>query len=158
MTLPWMAARIVLRPAAELRAHPRNARVHVPAQVEQIKASIMAFFTNPLLVDEAGVLIAGDGWLEAAVALDMERVPVIVLRRLSPAQTRSGWPTTASLRTRLGARRCCAARTCVCMSVSFMIGALGGSARSAGRYRPEPRRQPGAATRFGLPRSKGKRD
>jgi len=87
MTLPWMAAKILLRPAAELRAHPGNARVHGAAQLEQIKASMLAFgFTNPLLVDEAGVLIAGHGRLEAAVALGIERVPVIVLRHLSPAQ------------------------------------------------------------------------
>ncbi|MBX6376335.1 MAG: site-specific DNA-methyltransferase [Acetobacteraceae bacterium] len=87
MTLPWMAAKILLRPVAELRAHPGNARVHGAAQLEQIKASMLAFgFTNPLLVDEAGVLIAGHGRLEAAVALGIERVPVIVLRHLSPAQ------------------------------------------------------------------------
>ncbi|MCB4825233.1 site-specific DNA-methyltransferase [Roseicella aerolata] len=87
MTLPWMAAKILLRPVAELRAHPGNARVHGAAQLEQIKASMLAFgFTNPLLVDEAGVLIAGHGRLEAAVALGIERVPVIVLRHLSAAQ------------------------------------------------------------------------
>jgi DNA modification methylase len=87
MTLPWMAAKIVLRPVAELRAHPGNARVHSAAQLEQIKASMLAFgFTNPLLVDEAGVLIAGHGRLEAAVALGLEKVPVIALRHLSTAQ------------------------------------------------------------------------
>ncbi|WP_149539346.1 site-specific DNA-methyltransferase [Siccirubricoccus phaeus] len=87
MTLPWMAAKILLRPVAELRTHPGNARVHGAAQLEQIKASMLAFgFTNPLLVDEAGVLIAGHGRLEAAVALGIERVPVIVLRHLSPSQ------------------------------------------------------------------------
>ena len=87
MTLPWMAAKIVLRPVAELRAHPGNARVHGAAQIEQIKASMLAFgFTNPLLVDEAGVLIAGHGRLEAAVALGIEKVPTIVLRHLSAAQ------------------------------------------------------------------------
>jgi ParB-like chromosome segregation protein Spo0J len=48
---------------------------------------MLAFgFTNPLLVDEAGVLIAGHGRLEAAVALGIEKVPVIVLRHLSAAQ------------------------------------------------------------------------
>jgi DNA modification methylase/ParB-like chromosome segregation protein Spo0J len=87
MQLPWMAAKIVLRPVAELRAHPGNARVHSAAQIEQIKASMLAFgFTNPLLVDEQGVLIAGHGRLEAAVALGIERVPVIVLKHLSAAQ------------------------------------------------------------------------
>ena len=87
MTLPWMAAKILLRPVAELRAHPGNARVHGAAQIGQIKASMLAFgFTNPLLVDEAGVLIAGHGRLEAAVALGIEKVPTIVLRHLSAAQ------------------------------------------------------------------------
>ena len=87
MTLPWMAAKILLRPVAELRAHSGNARVHGAAQIEQIKASMLAFgFTNPLLVDEAGVLIAGHGRLEAAVALGIEKVPTIVLRHLSAAQ------------------------------------------------------------------------
>jgi len=87
MPLPWMAAKILLRPVGDLRAHPGNARVHGAAQIEQIKASMLAFgFTNPLLVDEAGVLIAGHGRREAAVALGMEKVPVIVLRHLSDAQ------------------------------------------------------------------------
>ncbi|MCZ8150137.1 MAG: ParB/Srx family N-terminal domain-containing protein [Roseomonas sp.] len=66
MMLPWMAAKILLRPVAELRPHAGNARVHSAEQLEQIKASMLAFgFTNPLLVDEDGVLIAGHGRLEA---------------------------------------------------------------------------------------------
>ena len=87
MSLPWMAAKIVLRPVAELRPHAGNARLHSADQLEQIKASMLAFgFTNPLLVDEAGELIAGHGRLEAATALGIAKVPVIVLRHLSPAQ------------------------------------------------------------------------
>ena len=87
MTLPWMAAKILLRPVAELRPHAGNARVHSAEQLEQIKPSMLAFgFTNPLLVDEGGVLIAGHGRLEAATALGMTKVPVIVLRHLSTAQ------------------------------------------------------------------------
>ena len=87
MTLPWMAAKILLRPVAELRPHAGNARVHSAEQLEQIKASMLAFgFTNPLLVDEDGVLIAGHGRLEAATAIGMAKVPVIVLRHLSAAQ------------------------------------------------------------------------
>ena len=87
MTLPWMAAKIVLRLAAELRPHAGNARVHSAEQLEQIRASMLAFgFTNPLLVDEDGALIAGHGRLEAAIALGIPKVPVIVLRHLTPAQ------------------------------------------------------------------------
>ncbi len=87
MTLPWMAAKIVLRAAADLRPHAGNARVHSVEQLEQIKASMLAFgFTNPLLVDEDGTLIAGHGRLEAAIALGIPKVPVIVLKHLEPAQ------------------------------------------------------------------------
>jgi DNA modification methylase len=87
MPLPWMAAKIVLRATADLRPHAGNARVHSEAQLEQIKASMLAFgFTNPLLVDEHGVLIAGHGRLDAALALGIAKVPVIVLKHLDAAQ------------------------------------------------------------------------
>ena len=87
MTLPWMAAQIVLRPAADLRPHAGNARMHSAEQLEQIKASMLAFgFTSPLLVDEDSVLIAGHGRLEAALTLGITEVPVIVLRHLSTPQ------------------------------------------------------------------------
>ena len=87
MTLPWMAAKILLHPVAELRPHAGNARVHSAEQSEQVKASMLAFgFTNPLLVDESNVLIAGHGRLDAASALGMVKVPVIVLRHLSAVQ------------------------------------------------------------------------
>jgi DNA modification methylase len=61
--------------------------VHSAEPLEQIKASMLAFgFTNPLLVGEDGDLIAGHGRLEAALALGIAKVPVIVLRHLSAAQ------------------------------------------------------------------------
>ena len=87
MTLPWMAERIQLRAIASLRPHAGNARVHDAAQLAQIMASMQAFgFTNPLLVDEDGVLIAGHGRLAAAEALGIAKVPVIVLKHLAPTQ------------------------------------------------------------------------
>jgi ParB-like chromosome segregation protein Spo0J len=87
MTLPWMAERIQLRGIASLRPHAGNARVHDAAQLAQIMASMQAFgFTNPLLVDEDGVLIAGHGRLAAAEALGIAKVPVIVLKHLAAAQ------------------------------------------------------------------------
>ena len=87
MPLPWMAAKIALRPVGELRPRAGNARLHSAEQLDQIKASMLAFgFTNPLLVDENGEMIAGHGRLEAAMALGMAKVPVIVLRHLSVGQ------------------------------------------------------------------------
>jgi len=96
MTLPWMAAKIVLRPVAEVRAHAGNARVHSAAQIEQIKASMLAFgFTNPLLVDEDSVLIAGHGRLEAASALGMRIAPLRVLSTAVMTRLRTA-PTAAT--------------------------------------------------------------
>jgi len=68
----------------------RNPRTHSPAQIEQIARSITAFgWTNPLLVDEAGVIIAGHGRLEAARKLGMAEVPTITLTGLSADQKRA---------------------------------------------------------------------
>jgi DNA modification methylase len=75
--------------AAVLR-NERNARTHSRQQVRQIEASIRAFgFTNPLLIDEANILIAGHGRLEAAHRLGLELVPAIRLAHLSELEKRA---------------------------------------------------------------------
>lgn len=85
--LPWQAGVIERRSVAALRRHPRNARTHPPEQIEQLVAAIRQFgWTNPLLVDEAGEVIAGHGRLDAAVVLGLEDVPVIVRAGLSEAE------------------------------------------------------------------------
>lgn len=78
---------IRLLPVSELRAANRNPRTHPEAQLKTIEGSIRQFgWTNPLLIDEAGVLIAGHGRLEAAVRMGLDRVPTIILRGLSEDQ------------------------------------------------------------------------
>ncbi|GEM_PF-2812752 len=68
------------RPVSDLTPDPRNARTHPKQQIEQIKASIAAFgFTNPILADPEGRIIAGHGRLIAAKAMGMAEVPVIAL-------------------------------------------------------------------------------
>ncbi|HEV7253403.1 MAG TPA: DNA methyltransferase [Mesorhizobium sp.] len=80
---------VTYRATDRLRPDPRNARTHSKRQIEQIKASIRQFgFTNPVLVDEGGVLIAGHGRLLAAKALNLAEVPTIELAGLSEAQKR----------------------------------------------------------------------
>jgi ParB-like chromosome segregation protein Spo0J len=72
------------RPVGELIADPRNARTHPKRQIDQLKASIAAFgFTNPILADPAGNIIAGHGRLQAARAMGFTEVPVIILPGLS---------------------------------------------------------------------------
>lgn len=73
-----------------IRPAPVNARTHSDAQVAQIAASMRQFgWTNPILVDEDGTIIAGHGRLAAARANDAKEAPVIVLRGLSADQRRA---------------------------------------------------------------------
>lgn len=70
--------------------YANNARTHSEEQVAQICASIREFgFTNPLLIDEKGEIIAGHGRLTAAKKLNMGEVPTIELKGLSEAQKRA---------------------------------------------------------------------
>lgn len=81
---------VVYRPTDSLVPDPRNARTHPKKQVAQITASIRAFgFTNPILADPQGRLIAGHGRLLAARGLELAEVPVIELAGLSDAQKRA---------------------------------------------------------------------
>jgi DNA modification methylase len=74
-------------PLARLAPYARNARTHSDEQVAQIAASIAEFgFVNPVLVDEAGEIIAGHGRVMAAKTLGLEAAPVIVLGHLTDAQ------------------------------------------------------------------------
>ena len=87
MNLP---TQIELRSIRALLPHARNSRTHSDAQVAQVAASIREFgWTNPILVDGEGVIIAGHARLLAARQLGMEEVPVIVLAHLTPLQQRA---------------------------------------------------------------------
>jgi hypothetical protein len=63
---------VTYRPMGDLIPDPRNARTHPKHQIDQIKASIEAFgFTNPILADPEGHIIAGHGRLQAARAMGL---------------------------------------------------------------------------------------
>ena len=67
-----------------------NSRTHSDEQVLQVASSIKEFgFTNPLLIDEQGGIIAGHGRLMAANKLGLEQVPTITLVGLSEAQRKA---------------------------------------------------------------------
>jgi DNA modification methylase len=81
--------RLEFWPIDRLIPSPRNARSHDAAQVAEIAGSIRTFgFTNPVLVGEDGIVIAGHGRLAAARKLQMTEVPVIALLDLSEIQRR----------------------------------------------------------------------
>jgi hypothetical protein len=81
---------VTYRAVNDLIPDPRNARTHPKRQVDQLKASIQEFgFTNPILVDPGGHIIAGHGRLQAARATGLTEVPTIVLSGLSETQKRA---------------------------------------------------------------------
>ena len=70
--------------------YARNSRTHSDEQVAQVAASIREFgFTNPVLVDAEGGIIAGHGRVMAARKLGMDKVPCIRLAHLTEAQRRA---------------------------------------------------------------------
>jgi ParB-like chromosome segregation protein Spo0J len=88
--IEWPADAVERRPLAELFPYARNARTHSDAQVAQIAASIREWgWTIPVLVDEAGELIAGHGRVLAARQLNIETVPVMTARGWSEAKIRA---------------------------------------------------------------------
>ena len=82
--------KITYRKIGELIPYTGNARTHSDKQIAQIAASIRKFgFTNPVLIDEEGGIVAGHGRVAAAKQLGIAEVPTIVLGHLTPAERRA---------------------------------------------------------------------
>lgn len=74
----------------DLLPYARNSRTHSEEQVAQIAGSIKEFgFTNPVLIDADGGIIAGHGRVMAARKLGLQQVPTIALLGLTEAQKRA---------------------------------------------------------------------
>ena len=81
---------VIYRPTVELIPYANNARTHSAAQVEQVAESITEFgFTNPVLIDDDGSIIAGHGRVQAAKTLALDEIPTITLAGLSAEQKRA---------------------------------------------------------------------
>jgi ParB-like chromosome segregation protein Spo0J len=84
------APKIEQRSVAELTPYAANSRTHSQEQVAQIAASMKEFgWTNPILISDDNMIIAGHGRIMAAKELGMVDVPVIVLSGLSEAQQKA---------------------------------------------------------------------
>lgn len=78
------------REISSLKPYSGNARTHSKKQIRQIAESITRFgFTNPVLISDAGEIIAGHGRVEAAKTLGRTTVPAIRLSHLSDAERRA---------------------------------------------------------------------
>ena len=86
----WPAEQPTRRKVSDLVPYARNSRTHSDAQVAQIAASIREWgWTNPILIDETGGIIAGHGRVLAARKLKIEDVPCIIASGWSEAQKRA---------------------------------------------------------------------
>ena len=80
-TRPWPAERIEYWPIERLIPYANNPRLHSQADLHRIAASISKWgWTNPVLVDEKGRLIAGHARVGAGAKLGLTSIPVIVAR------------------------------------------------------------------------------
>lgn len=85
-----MSITITQRSVSDLIPYARNSRTHSDEQVAQIAASIKEFgWTNPILVDAEGVVIAGHGRLMAARKLGYTEVPTIELSEMTETQKKA---------------------------------------------------------------------
>ncbi|BBK33449.1 DNA modification methylase [Stella humosa] len=81
---------IVQQPLARLTASRNNPRTHSDHQIAQLAASIEQFgFLAPILVDEAGRILAGHARTEAARRLGLRQVPTLRIDHLDEAQKRA---------------------------------------------------------------------
>ena len=81
---------IEYRPLSSLVPRPNNPRTHSEKQILELASSIESFgFTNPVLIDGSGKVVAGHGRVRAAQRLGLETVPTVRLEHLSADQARA---------------------------------------------------------------------
>lgn len=86
----WPADVVERRDISTLIPYAKNSRTHSDAQVAQIAASMKEWgWTNPILIDPTGAVIAGHGRLLAARKLGYTDAPVMVAEGWTEAQTRA---------------------------------------------------------------------
>ena len=87
MKQKWPSDKVQKRKISELIPYARNARTHSDEQVSQLAASIKEWgWTTPVLIDEAGEIIAGHGRVMAARKLGIEEIPTMTATGWSKAQ------------------------------------------------------------------------
>ncbi|MEZ6233428.1 MAG: DNA modification methylase [Phycisphaerales bacterium] len=81
--------KIEIRPLADITPYEKNPR-HNDSAVDAVAASLREFgFRQPIVVDEAGVIVCGHTRWKAAQKLGLAKVPVHVAKDLTPAQIKA---------------------------------------------------------------------
>lgn len=85
-----MKPNIEIWPIASITPYDKNIKNHPPAQVKKIAESIKEFgWTQPIVVDGDGIIIAGHGRRLAALSLELKEVPVWIRDNLTSDQVRA---------------------------------------------------------------------
>ena len=83
-----LAEKILLPQPLTFRGDYR--RTHSKKQIRQIAASIRTFgFTNPVLIDQSGTILAGHGRVAAALELGLTEVPYLRIEHMTAAEKRA---------------------------------------------------------------------
>lgn len=88
--IKWPADNVVRKSVKSLVPYARNSRTHSDEQIAQIAASMKEWgWTNPVLIDETGGIIAGHGRIMAAQRLSIDEVPCMVATGWTEAQKKA---------------------------------------------------------------------
>ena len=89
---------IVEKRLSELKRPEQNVRMHSQKQIKEYCRSISKYGqTKPMVIDENGVILIGNGLYDALLALGRESGSCMVKAGLSEKEKKSlCWPTTAS--------------------------------------------------------------
>jgi hypothetical protein len=86
----WPADHVERWPLERLVPYARNSRTHSAAQIAELAASMREWgWTNPVLIDEDGTIIAGHGRVLAATVLGWTEAPVMTAHGWTDAQKRA---------------------------------------------------------------------
>lgn len=78
---------VTRKPLSELRRPERNVRMHTDKQLKEFRRSVEMFGQiRPIVVDEAGVILAGNGLYETLLSMGRTEADCYVVSGLTEAQ------------------------------------------------------------------------
>lgn len=79
-----------VRPIASITPYENNSRIHPASQIEALARAIDRFgFTQPIVIDEHGLILAGHGRYAAALKLGLDHVPTSMVKGLSAKEKKA---------------------------------------------------------------------